>query len=118
MTPLQLALLAQAPLTSTTVGFAAAVAADRAFASDPEALAMSARAAIATSPIVAHRQVTRRSRRCMRDPFGWNRHRSGGVDGGPPSVVSHHPSVLFDGAPNPRRVRWLVHRSRDRQVRR
>ena len=55
MTPLQLALLAQAPWTSTTVGFAAAVVADRAFASDPEALAMSATAAIATSPIAAHR---------------------------------------------------------------
>jgi hypothetical protein len=55
MTPLQLALLAQAPLTRTTVGFAATVVAGRAFASDPEAFRRIATAAITVSPIVAHR---------------------------------------------------------------
>src|SRR4029078_10898228 len=70
ITPLQLALFAQAPFTRTTVGLADGVASGRVLAPDSDVVRVIATAAISASPISSHSCVTRRStRRCMERSF-------------------------------------------------
>src|SRR6185295_14440140 len=60
ITPLQLALFAQAPCTRTTVGLADVAVTVRALARDCDVVRAIARTAISTRPIVIQRCVTRR----------------------------------------------------------